>query len=457
VIDFTHSPRKTDLLETENRKICTTIPSPESVDVIERCKKYEPSSMNNQIPIVWDKASGFNVWDQSGNKWIDFTSTIFVANVGHSHPRIKNAIIDMVEKDLLNAYYYPTKVRADFSEYLLKNTMKGEYDKVLLLTTGSEANEAAIKMAKIRKFKKNPKSKNIIISFENSFHGKTFGSQLAGGKPKEKYWISEKTNNLHLPFPYPENLEKISGPDFFNKTINQLMEEHSFSPSDISAFITEPYQGWCAIFIPTDYAKELKKFCEEHDILFICDEVQSGFGRTGKLFAYEHFEIKPDIVVCGKGISSSLPVSAVITNSDISECDQSFNSTHGGNPLGIAASLESLKILDEENLVYESWRKGNLLESLLLEWMNESPDIVSKIYCKGLLASVFINSPTEKISNADFVDYIIEEATRRGLMSIRTASGTLKIGPPLCISDDALIEGIEILKQSTIICSDMLV
>jgi 4-aminobutyrate aminotransferase-like enzyme len=454
MIKFSHQPKETKLIETNNRKICTSIPSPETIQFVEDCKKYEPNSMNNQIPIVWDKASGHSVWDISGNKWIDFTSTIFVANVGHSHPRIKQAITKMVDSDLLNAYYYPTKVRAEFSKYLIENTCKNVYDKVLLLSTGSEANEASIKMSKIRKQKKDPNSKNIIVSFENSFHGKTFGSQLAGGKPKEKYWISDKTNNLHLPFPYPENLIDTTGSDFFDKTIQELLEKNGLQPTDISAFITEPYQGWCAIFLPKDYAQQMKRYCEKHDILFICDEVQSGFGRTGKMFAYEHFEVIPDIVVCGKGISSSLPVSAVITTEEIANCDESFNSTHGGNPVGVAASLECLKIIDDENLVEESFRKGKLLESELVKWQSEMPQYISKIYCKGLLASVFIDSCNQNISNGDFVDLLIEEATRQGLMSIRTASGTLKIGPPLCITDDALIEGIDVLKNSLKVCLD---
>jgi 4-aminobutyrate aminotransferase-like enzyme len=457
MIDFSHEPKHTVSIETKNRKICTAIPSPETLQILEDCKKFEPKSMNNQIPIVWDRASGFNVWDISGNKWIDFTSTIFVTNVGHSHPRIKNAIKQMVDGDLLNAYYYPTKIRSEFSKYILEKTTGGKFDKVLLLSTGSEANEAAIKMARIRKYKKDPQSKNVVLGFENSYHGKTFGSQLAGGKTKEKYWINDKTNNLHLPYPYPEKLENRSGSEFFESSILQLLENNNLKPSDICAIISEPYQGWCAVFIPKDYALQMRKFCNKHDILFICDEVQSGFGRTGKMFAYEHLGIVPDILVCGKGISSSLPVSAVLTSTEIADCDESFNSTHGGNPVGVAASLESLKIIEDENLVSESSRKGSILELELNKWKNEMPEYISKIYCKGLLASVFIESCNDKINNSDFVDMLIEEATRQGLMSIRTASGTLKIGPPLCITDDALVEGVEVLKNSLRVCLDILV
>jgi 4-aminobutyrate aminotransferase-like enzyme len=448
--NFSIIPKKTNFVFTKNRKIISKIPSPKTIDILEKCMVFEPKSMNNQIPIVWDRAEGFNVYDIEGNKWIDFTSTIFVANVGHSNPRIINSIKKMLDKSLLNAYYYPTEIRAQFSEYMINDVFENKYEKILLLSTGSEANESAIKMAKIRCLKKNKNNTCKLISFTNSFHGKTLGSQLAGGKEKEKYWIkNDGQNNIHIQFPYPWILKElnISGADFFKKTINELLLS-GLDFSDVAAFITEPYQGWCAVFLPNDYAKELENFCRKNDILLIMDEVQSGFGRTGKTFAYEHFDIHPDIIVCGKAISSSLPLSAVITNSDIFGDDESFNSTHGGNPLAVAASLESVKIMKEDNLVFESYRKGLILEKELMSWKEENPNQIKEIYCKGLLASVFIESNSEKINNIDFVDLIIEEATRRGLMSIRTSSGTLKIGPPLIISDDALIEGIEVLKES---------
>lgn len=455
MIKFSIDPKETNLIETNNRKICTSIPSPDTIETIKKCLLYEPYSMNNQIPIVWDRAEGFNVYDKSGNKWIDFTSTIFVANVGHSHPRIKEAIKKMVDSDLLNAYYYPTDIRSEFAEYMINVVCRKnkKYEKILLLSTGSEANEAALKMAKIRKKKQNKDSKCIILSMENSFHGKTLGSQLVGGKPKDKYWITgDGEYNIHLPFPYPWILEeeKISGKEFFNKTIQNFILDKKIDLKDIAGFITEPYQGWCAVFLPEDYVIELENFCNKNDILIIVDEVQSGFGRTGEIFAFENIKMHPDIIVCGKAISCSLPLSAVITRSEICSLDDSLNSTHGGNPIAVAASLESVKIMMEENLPNKSKISGKILEHELLKWQKENPEQIKSIYCKGLLASVFIESNNRDVSNIDFVDMIIFEATKRGLMSVRTMSGTLKIGPPLVITEDALLEGLQILKESMI-------
>jgi 4-aminobutyrate aminotransferase/diaminobutyrate-pyruvate transaminase/4-aminobutyrate aminotransferase/(S)-3-amino-2-methylpropionate transaminase len=204
-----------------------------------------------------------------------------------------------------------------------------------------------------------------------------------------------------------------------------------------------------------EYVNLLRKWCDDNQILLIIDEIQSGFGRTGKLFAYEHFEIVPDIIVCAKGISSSLPLSCVITNSKIINNDMSYNSTHGGNPVAVAASNASVKYLLDNDLVNESYRKGEIMKMELLKWKTEMPDYVKKINCKGLLAGVFIKSPNG--NDVDFVDMIIEVAMRKGLLSIRTQSGTLKIGPPLTIDDDALIEGIGVLKESLIECLDTLV
>jgi len=400
--EFSIKPVKTDKIFTKNRIIQTDIPNPETLDVILNCKKNEPNSMNDQLPVVWDSAINYSIFDKSGNKWIDFTSCIFVANVGHSNPEVKKSIINRVNRNLLNAYYYPTDERSEFSKLLIDIT-PNNFDTVLFLSTGSEANEAALKMSMKYTGKKN------VISFINAYHGKTLGSALVCGKLQSQSWI---------------------------------------------AVIIEPYQGWSAEFASKSYMKLLRKWCSENKVLLIIDEVQSGFGRTGKLFGYEHFEIIPDIIVCAKGISSSLPLSCVITKKEITNTDMSYNSTHGGNPVAVAASTASVNYLINNNLVAESKRKGKILEKELLKWQNEMPNYISKINCEGLLAGVFISSPDG--NNVDFVDRIIEIAMRKGLLSIRTQAGTIKIGPPLTIDDDVLIEGVEVLKESLKECLDTL-
>jgi 4-aminobutyrate aminotransferase/(S)-3-amino-2-methylpropionate transaminase len=446
---FKLTPQKTDNIQTPNREIKSYLPCPSSIDYINKLFKYEPLSMNNQIPVLWDRAEGFNVWDLDGNKFIDLTSTIFVANAGHGIG--KNSLLENIQKPLLNSYYYPTVQRAKFSEFIIENLIGESYNnnfkKVLFLSTGSEAMEASMKMAKLNFINKKGNYENYIFGFENSFHGKTLGSQMAGGKTKDKKWLEKSTEGgyFHLPYPYPWILKEknMNGEEFFHESISKISEEVI---SKISAFVFEPYQGWCAVFFPKDYMQSLYKFCKKNDILLISDEIQSGFGRTGKLFAFEHYDIIPDMIVCGKAISGNLPVSAVISREDLFGTDESFNSTHGGNPLAMSSALENLKFLLDNDLVKKSEELGNYLFDYLGNWKKEEI-LVTDFYSKGLLASVFLKSPIPEINNIDFVDDIIERAYRKGVISIRTCSGTLKIGPPLIITKDALTESLDIYKE----------
>jgi 4-aminobutyrate aminotransferase/(S)-3-amino-2-methylpropionate transaminase len=441
---FSVYPQKCKKINTNNRLILTDIPSPDTVSILESCIKNEPNSMNDQLPIVWDRAENFSIYDISGNKWIDFTSSIFVANVGHSNEKVIDSIQKSLNKKLINSYYYPTQERVDFTNLLLSK-LPENFDKILFLSTGSESVEVSIKMSiNLTKRKK-------VLSFINGFHGKTMGSNLVGGKFKSQEWIPVNTFVTHIPFPDIESINnsKLSIVEYFENSVSNL------NPSEFASVILEPYQGWSAEFLSKEYAKILRNWCDEHGILLIIDEIQSGFGRTGKLFAYEHFDIIPDIITCAKGISSSLPLSVVITRSEIANTDMSYNSTHGSNPVAVNASYASLKFLLDNNLIFESERKGKILKEELEKWQKERPQYIKKINSKGLVAGIFIESPDG--NNIDFVDKIIEKAMCLGLMSIRTQSGTLKIGPPLTITDDALIEGIQVLKESLDLCLDTLV
>lgn len=446
---FKITPQKTDIINTNNRNIKTYLPCPSSIVHINKLIEYEPLSMNNQLPVLWDRAEGFSVWDLDGNKFIDLTSTIFVTNTGHGVG--KQSLLENIQKPLLNSYYYPTVQRSQFSEFIIRDLIGERYGnklkKVLFLSTGSEAMEASMKMAKLNFIEKKGNKENFIIGFENSFHGKTLGSQMAGGKTKDKKWLEKSTEGgyFHLPYPYPWVLKekKMSGEEFFNESISILNDDFI---KKISAFVFEPYQGWCAVFFPKDYMQALYKFCKINDILLISDEIQSGFGRTGKLFAFEHYDIIPDMIVCGKAISGNLPVSAVISSEELFGKDESFNSTHGGNPLAMSSALENLRFLLNNDLVKKSEELGNFLHEFLEKWKQQE-NLVKDFYSKGLLASVFLESPLPEITNIDFVDEIIERAYKKGVISIRTCSGTLKIGPPLVISEDALLESLEVYKE----------
>lgn len=445
---FNLKPVKVEFVDTQYRKIQTLMPNPDTLPIIHKCLETEPNSMNDQLPVVWESAVGFQIYDKSGNCWIDLTSTIFVANVGHSHPKVCEAIQRTVQKKLLNSYYYQTEERMKLTQLLIEITPPA-LNKVLLLSTGSEATEASFKMTRLYGSKIDPQ-KTIVVAFEGSFHGKTVGSQTLGGKPSGKKWIRfHHPEVIHLPYPYPWVLEeaKMNGEEYFYHCLNNL-KERGVHLNHIAGFFAEPYQGWCAVFFPKDYMQALRKWATQNQSLLGFDEVQAGFGRTGKMFGFEHFDVEPDLIWCGKAISSSLPVSAVIGRKDVVDIDMSLNSTHGGNPLGAAACCASIQALIDEKMVSESARKGLLIEKELHQWREEMPDVVSEIYGSGMVWGIFIRDPQTKELAIELVDKLIEKAMQKGVLSIRTCSGTLKLGAPLITPDAALKEAIFVLKDA---------
>tara|TARA_B110000438_G_scaffold171111_1_gene163475 strand:+ start:8136 stop:9512 length:1377 start_codon:yes stop_codon:yes gene_type:complete len=437
---FNLTPKEVPKVNTKYRKIITSIPPENSIPILKDLRKYEPESMSLELPVVWDKAENFQVFDKNGNCWIDFSSGTFVVNVGHRHPKICKAISETVDNNFLHNYYFPSEIRAKLVKKL-HEMIPENLNKVFLLTTGAEATECSIKLARIHGKKTNPK-KIGIISFLGAMHGKTLGALMVGGKTKEKHWIGNHDPDMyHLQFP-----SKDSGEEFFEESIKKL-EQTGVDLSTITAFMVESYQGWGALFYPKNYIKALRKWANEHNVIVIFDEIQSGFGRTGKLFAYEHYEVEADIVCCGKGISSGLPLSAVVGRKELIDVDPSLNSTHGGNPVCCAATLASLEVLEDENLVNESARKGKILEKELTLIKNNYPKRI-EISGKGLIFAVHIKKPSTDALDAELVDRIIEKCMQKGLLLIRTGTGTIKIGPPLTITDDALLEGISVIEES---------
>jgi len=448
---FNLKSKKVTFVKTKHRKIVTDIPPPETIELIKILSKYEPPSMLNELPVLWNNAKGYNVFDSSGNCWIDFSSGIFVANVGHSHTEVRKSIINIINKPLLHNYYFPSEIRAKLVKKIIEK-LPLNLDTVFLLTTGSEAIECALKITRIYGRKINEK-KIGIISFEGAIHGKTLGALMLGGKATEKHWIGNHDPNIHhIPFPYSytcpwkENEFHVCDESCFKKSLEKLQEKTNLTT--IAGIMMESFQGWGAIFYPKDYVKAVKNWAVENNALLIFDEMQGGFGRTGRFFAFEHYGVQPDIICCGKGISSSLPLSAVIARRELFDDDPSLNSTHGGNPLCCAATLANLEIIDKENLVNESARKGIILEEELQKIKSKYPIFIHDISGKGLVFAVHIINPNTKELDVDLADKILERSMEKGLLMIRTGMGTLKIGPPLIIPDDALKEGISVLDEA---------
>ena len=436
------------MIKSRYRTIKTSIPNIKSLKLINDLKKFEARGMHGQVPILWNRADNFQVHDDSGNKWIDFSSTILVANVGHSNKKIISEIKKLLNKPLIHTYSYVSKERYEYLKKLIKFTP--EYlQKAFLLSSGSEATEAALKIMRYYgKYKK--KQKNIILSFEGNWHGRSLGAEMMGGKMNLKNWITFHDKNIiHMPFPYPWDKDvKLDSAKFFKKNINKIIKKKKkINPrQDISGIILETFQGWGTIFYPQNFINELKKFCKKNNILISFDEIQSGFGRTGKLFGYMHYNIKPDLVCCGKGAGSGFPLSFVLGKKKIMDLppEGEMSSTHSGNPLACVIGKATIEEIKKRKLIYKSMKYGKLLHNKLLEIKKNYPNLVKNVYGKGLVASIIFNESKKK----NIANKICDECFSKGLIVIKTGREALKIAPPLTISKEALEEGIKVIKKS---------
>ena len=444
---FNLKPRKIKKIKTKNRSIVTKIPHPKSLNILNKLKKFESNNAIEQLPVIWDKAKNYQIFDSYGNIWIDFTSSIFVANSGHGNKNTINNIKKILNKPLLHSYYYPTNIRLKFLKKLISITPK-KLDKAILLSAGTEATERSMKIASIygKKFKK---EKNIFISWEGNYHGKTLNAQMLSGQYSDHKWINNFNRNIiHLPFPYPWIIEKnnITGKELFHKHLKILIKK-GVNLSSISAFFIESFQGWGAIFYPKDYIKELRIWSKKNKSLLVFDEIQSGFWRTGKMFAYQNYKVEADMVICGKGISGSLPLSAVLGKSNIINLDSSYTSTHGGNPLACAAGLGNLNFLSNKNFQKNISIKEKIIQKRLESWLIRYPKRIQRILGKGMIYGVFISKEGSDELDTVMTNKICEKAMEKGVFSICTGRGTLKLGPPLTIENNALVEGLKVYEE----------
>jgi len=418
------------------RTIKTSIPAPESLSILKDLEKYESRSMHEQLPIVWDRAEDFQVFDRWGNCWIDFTSTIFVANTGHSNPAIIKALKKQLDQKLIHTYTFPHEIRARFLKKLIGVT-PAYLTRAFLLSSGTEATECAIKLMRMYGQTINPQ-KLGIISFKGNMHGRTMAAEMLKGDPASSSWVGYRDPNIrHLPFPC---CQKSS----FSRDIQKL-EKESLDIDKVCGFMIESYQGWSAKFYPQPYIKDLCDFAERHNILITFDDIQGGFGRTGKLFAYQHYNVEPDLVCLGKGLGGGLPLSAVLGRGEIMNLPKtgSMSSTHSANPLCCAAALANLEELYRKDLIEESARKGKLLYTYLAKLEKRYPRYIFYVYGRGLLAAIIV-------VNTKFASQVCENAMRKGLLLVHTGRESIKIGPPLTIPDDALLEGLAVLDESIV-------
>lgn len=403
---------KFKMILTFNRRVITKLPHPKHDKVIEPLTRWEPISMTSGLPVIWKKSKGHSVWDIFGNKFIDFTSTIFVTNAGHG------AIAKAVKKQadqLIHSYTYPNLPRINLIKKLHYLFTFMNDPKIYLASAGSEVTDWATKVMRHHGSKK---KRNIIISFEGSFHGKV------GDAAK----LSEQELRLSLP---------ESDEDWFEhkKQIDAVVKK-------CCGIMIESYQGWNAKFFPLRYMEKLLKYCKAHKILICFDEIQGGFYRTRFRFAFYHYTvystlhyIVPDLICLGKALGGGFPISALVARGDLFDGIEGMTSTHSANPLACAAALASLEKLD---YIEDLSDKEDILEHKLRELQKQ---LKFQLNGHGFLWGLIFK-------NKKIADKICYECMRNGLLVVRTGRESIKIGPPLTISKGALKEGLCVLENA---------
>ncbi len=359
-----------------------------------------------QFPVVFSSGRGTRLRDTEGNEYIDFVAGIATCNLGHCHPGITRAIVNQAGRLVHVSNWYYSDVQAILAERITSLT---PLDRVFFCNSGAEASEAAIKLARKRSFEKYGAGRELIISFYGAFHGRTMKA-LTATDPK---------HHIEAFSPYPEGFVHIQPGD--------LDGLESYLPKASALFI-EPVQGEGGVIsIDRDFLARAADLCREHDVLFMLDEVQTGMGRCGALFAHQVLGIEPDVMTLAKGLANGFPIGAVLTTDEIATSlgPGTHGSTFGGNPLACSAALATLNIIDAENLSQKAAVSGNRLRSGL-ERLAQQYDLIKEVRGMGLLLGMELTEPA-----APYVLALME----RGYLVTVVAEKTLRFTPPLTVSD----------------------
>ncbi|MDF2954561.1 acetylornithine transaminase [Candidatus Alkanophaga liquidiphilum] len=362
----------------------------------------------SRLPVLIVEGRGVVVKDADGREYVDCVAGIAVNSVGHCHPRVVAAIKAQAERliHLSNLFY--TEPQVELAEKLCR---LAKFEKVFFCNSGAESVEAALKLARKVTGKKG------FIAAQNSFHGRTFGALSVTHHVKR---------DVFEPLLHNVKFVRYGDADAVRKAIDE----------DTAAVILEPIQGEAGVIIPPlEYLREVKEICEKHDALFILDEVQTGFGRTGRWFCKEHFKVQPDIMAVAKALGGGFPIGATLSNFSFERGEHA--STFGGNPLACAAALATLGVIEEEQLVERSERLGAYFMQRLSEVIGDY-DSVKEIRGKGLMLGVELQEKCENVVN---------EALKRGVLLNCTADRVIRLVPPLVISEKQIDGVVKILSD----------
>lgn len=375
-------------------------------------------------PFALIKGEGSYVWDADGNKYLDMVSGIAVNNIGHCHPKVAEAVARQASTLIhcSNLYWIEPQVR--LAQLITDNSCG---TKVFFCNSGAEANEAAIKLARKWSYNKYGEGRYEIITAMNSFHGRTLTAITATGQPKYQKGYDPLTPGFkYVPYNDIKALEEAIG----IKTC---------------ALLLEPLQGEGGVWPATaEYMEAVVALCKKHDLLLMLDEVQTGLGRTGKLFGYEHYGIKPDVFTLAKGLGGGVPIGALVAKGEVAETFKpgEHASTFGGNPLASAAAIAALSVIIEENLAQEAARKGEYLKARFEEMKKKFSTIVN-VRGMGLLIGIELS-----LSAGPVQDKCLEQ----GVIVNTVQNNVVRLVPPLNISYEDIDKGIAVIEKALGLC-----
>jgi 4-aminobutyrate aminotransferase len=432
------------------KRIKVTPPGPKAKKIVSKDHKYIATATKT-APIAACRAKGAIIEDVDGNTYIDFTSGVAVANTGHCHPEVVKAVANQA-RDLMHFagtdFYYTAQ--NDLAETLAKITPGKFAKKVFFTNSGTEANECAIKLARWST------NKSRFIAFINAFHGRTMGSlSLTASKPvQQKRYFPTMEGVTHIPYAYCYRCAyKMEYPDC-DVWCAKILEEEYFShfvpSSEVAALFFEPVQGEGGYIVPPkEFITELRRITKKHRIIMVDDEVQAGFGRTGLMFAIEHFGIEPEILCLAKGMASGMPIGAAVFDSRLDfGVLGAHSNTYGGNLVACASALATIDVIKKEKLVDRAQRMGDITNRRLCEMMNRYP-VIGDVRGLGLMQAVeLVKSRRTKKPAEKEVDKILEYCYKHGLILLPCGTSGIRFIPPLVIKESELNEGLDIFESA---------
>lgn len=428
--------------------LLTALPGPKARRVIERDQAVLSPSYTRCYPLVIERGEGAIVEDVDGNRFLDFNAGIAVAATGHAHPRVVQAVQDQAARFLHMSgtdFYYQSMVT--LAEKLAASTPGNVPRRVYFGNSGAEAVEAALKMARYHT------GRDKFIAFFGGFHGRTMGAlSLTGSKVVQRRGFHPTLPVYHIPYPYLYRSPHGNDPHACVMSCISELEDRLFKtilpPEEVAGIIVEPVQGEGGYLVPpAEFHHELRRIADKYGILLIHDEVQSGIGRTGRMFASEHFGVVPDIVTLAKGIASGLPLSATIARADVMNWPPGAHaSTFGGNPVAIAAALTTLELIEEE-LLQNAEQTGTHIMNRMADWPRRFR-YVGDVRGLGLMIGVeIVRDQQTKERASDLRDHLEYLAFERGLLILGCGPNSIRLCPPLIITQDQADFAVDTLED----------